>query len=253
MDQISYLNFCVLRSQLSRHLILSMKSMEYSLGRGLHMTTPRAPGWYEDPADPGAERLWNSQGPTSSRRRKVAPAALPQQVLQPYAFPAPAYPQPPSAGLYPNAPCQGKSWKPVWVFLAVAAFAVALMVIAFVLAISVVWTLAVLLLLVGIVGAVISAIVIGAGHRVPVQPAASQHGGPVATNPSNVLSIMGIVCGGIAFLFLPPLFGIAGLILGGIGMSNKERLAPWALGVSGAGLIAGLIIGYLLWRGMYGF
>lgn len=100
-------------------------------------------------------------------------------------------------------------------------------------------------------------------QRSPAQPAAPQYpqypaappqyGTPYAPgqdvpNESNTLSIIGIVCGAIAFLFCPPLFGLAGLILGGIALSKKERLAPWALGVSGAGLVLGMVIGALLLR-----
>lgn len=71
-------------------------------------------------------------------------------------------------------------------------------------------------------------------------------------NPSNTLSIIGIVCGAIAFLFCPPLFGIAGLILGGVAMGKKERLAKWALIVSGLGLVVGIIIGIALNASLYG-
>ncbi len=69
--------------------------------------------------------------------------------------------------------------------------------------------------------------------------------GPPPTQ-SNTLSIIGIVCGVISLLFCPILFGPAGLILGGVGMSRKERLAPWALGVSAVGLVGGLVLGFLV-------
>lgn len=101
-------------------------------------------------------------------------------------------------------------------------------------------------------------------HRAPAQqpqvpppyPAYPQApvGGPYASGPyapppseSNTLSIIGIICGSVAFLLVPPLFGIAGLILGGVGKSRNERLAPWALGVSAAGLVIGMILGALVW------
>ncbi len=89
-------------------------------------------------------------------------------------------------------------------------------------------------------------------HRSPVAGAAgptpyAPHGMYAAqANPANTLSILGIVFGGLAFLFFPVIFGPAGLILGAVGMTKNEKLAPVALAVSGAGLVVGTIIGALL-------
>lgn len=55
--------------------------------------------------------------------------------------------------------------------------------------------------------------------------------------------MIGIVCGGVAFILLPVVFGPAGLILGAIAYTRKERLAPIALAVAGTGFIAGMVIG----------
>ncbi|MGH3444969.1 MAG: DUF2510 domain-containing protein [Nocardioidaceae bacterium] len=67
-----------------------------------------------------------------------------------------------------------------------------------------------------------------------------------AQSTSNTLSIIGIVCGAVAFLFCPILFGPAGLVLGGIGKSKGERLSTVALVVSGLGLVVGIILGVLV-------
>lgn len=75
---------------------------------------------------------------------------------------------------------------------------------------------------------------------------------PQGPNSSNTLSIVGIVLGCIAFIFCPPGFGIAGIICGAVAKSKNERLANTALGVSIAGLVVGLILGFLLFKGMYG-
>ncbi|MFP8884163.1 hypothetical protein [Streptomyces barkulensis] len=71
-------------------------------------------------------------------------------------------------------------------------------------------------------------------------------------NPSNTLSIVGIVLGCVAFLFCPPLFGIAGIICGAIATSKGERLGKTALGVSIAGLVVGMILGFVVFQGMQG-
>jgi uncharacterized protein YacL len=73
---------------------------------------------------------------------------------------------------------------------------------------------------------------------------------PVST--SNTLSIIGIVCGAIAFLFLPIILGPAGLILGAVARSRNERLANVALIVSALGLVVGLILGYLVFKSTRG-
>jgi hypothetical protein len=71
-------------------------------------------------------------------------------------------------------------------------------------------------------------------------------------DPGNGLSIAGIICGAIAFLFFPILLGPAGLILGGIGLSRRESKAPIAMVVSGCGLVVGMILGVIVSRATYG-
>lgn len=68
--------------------------------------------------------------------------------------------------------------------------------------------------------------------------------------PSNTLSIIGIVCGAIAFLFCPFILGIAGLVLGGVAKSKNEPLANVALIVSGLGLVGGIIISVVVLNSM---
>ncbi|WP_229375820.1 hypothetical protein [Streptomyces spirodelae] len=85
----------------------------------------------------------------------------------------------------------------------------------------------------------------------PYQPGPYQPGPPPA-NDSNTLSIVGIVLGAVAFIFCPPGFGIAGMICGFVAKSKQERLAPVAIGVSIAGLVVGMVLGLVVFRGMYG-
>jgi hypothetical protein len=73
---------------------------------------------------------------------------------------------------------------------------------------------------------------------------------PMPTSPGNTFSIIGLICGGIAFLFFPIIFGPAGLILGGIGMSRGEKLAVRAMVVSGAGFVLGMALGFLVFASL---
>jgi len=81
----------------------------------------------------------------------------------------------------------------------------------------------------------------------PVPPANVVLSAQAGTSEANLLSIIGIICGVVAFLFFPILFGPAGLTLGGIAISKREPLGWVALGVSAAGLVIGMILGVLAW------
>jgi hypothetical protein len=74
------------------------------------------------------------------------------------------------------------------------------------------------------------------------------HGAPA--NTSNTFSIMGIVFGAVAVLFLPIIFGPVGIVMGAIGMSKKERLGVVGLVVSIVGTILGFILGALVFTAM---
>jgi hypothetical protein len=62
-------------------------------------------------------------------------------------------------------------------------------------------------------------------------------------NAGNVLSIIAMVCGGIALLFCPILLGPAGIALGIIGKRRGESLATVAIAVAAVGMVVGFIIG----------
>jgi len=84
-------------------------------------------------------------------------------------------------------------------------------------------------------------------------PAYGGYNDPSTASPGNTLSIIGIVCGVLALLVCPPLFGIAGIVLGAIGLSRKESLGWWAIGASVAGLVLGLVLSVLVIGAMDGF
>lgn len=77
-------------------------------------------------------------------------------------------------------------------------------------------------------------------------PPAPVFSAPRPTSPGSTLSTIGIICGAIAFLFVPIVFGPAGLILGAVAKSKGEDKAVIAMIVSGAGLVGGMIIGALV-------
>lgn len=62
----------------------------------------------------------------------------------------------------------------------------------------------------------------------------------------NALSIAGIILGAIAVLFLPIIFGPAGIICAAVGRSKKQPLANIALAISIGGTILGVIFGVLV-------
>jgi hypothetical protein len=72
---------------------------------------------------------------------------------------------------------------------------------------------------------------------------------PVAAPSSrNTFSIWGIVLGCIGLLFLPPLFGLAGVVCSIVAISRGERLGRAALVVAIVGLVGGLVIDVVVLR-----
>lgn len=70
------------------------------------------------------------------------------------------------------------------------------------------------------------------------------------TSTSNLFSILAIVFGAVAVLFLPIVFGIAAIVLAGIAISKKERLAKVAMAVAIVGTVAGFILGAIVYSSM---
>ena len=71
---------------------------------------------------------------------------------------------------------------------------------------------------------------------------------PPAQNPaSNGLSIAAIVCGAVAFLLLPVVFGPIAIITGAVAWVRGERLGPVGVAVGVCGLIIGMFLGAVIW------
>ncbi len=73
-------------------------------------------------------------------------------------------------------------------------------------------------------------------------------GGQPQQNASNLFSILAIVLGGLAVIFLPIALGPAAIVLAIIGRTKGERLSTIALVVAIVGTIVGLVLSYLLFR-----
>jgi hypothetical protein len=71
------------------------------------------------------------------------------------------------------------------------------------------------------------------------------------SKPSSTFSTLGLIFGGVAFLFIPVLFGVAGIIFSAVAKSKSEPNANLALGVSIGGTVGGMIIGALLTSSFY--
>jgi hypothetical protein len=69
---------------------------------------------------------------------------------------------------------------------------------------------------------------------------------------SNTFSILAIILGGLALLVLPIVFGPAAIILGVIGITKKEKLAPIGLTVGILGMVVGMFIGALIGMAVLG-
>ena len=84
----------------------------------------------------------------------------------------------------------------------------------------------------------------------PMPGAMPQYFAPSPSTAGNGFSTAGIILGVIAFLFIPIIFGPAGIILGAIGMSKGESKGGVAIAVSAAGLVLGMLLGVLVFASL---
>lgn len=63
---------------------------------------------------------------------------------------------------------------------------------------------------------------------------------------TQVLSIVGFACAAVAVVFLPPLFGLAGIVLGIVGHTRGEPLGKWAAIAGVVGMIIGMLLSFLV-------
>jgi hypothetical protein len=72
------------------------------------------------------------------------------------------------------------------------------------------------------------------------------------SNPGRVFTIIGLVFGLLAILFLPILFGPAGIVLGFVGYAKGDR--PFGL-IVGIGsiitMIGGMVLAAVAWNSMH--
>lgn len=92
---------------------------------------------------------------------------------------------------------------------------------------------------------------IGPSSPPPAPPSPSARLDPtIPSTSSNTLSTIGIALGAISFFVLPLFLGAAGIVLGVVGRSRGETRAKTAIWVSAVGLVAGMILGAVMWGSM---
>jgi hypothetical protein len=66
-----------------------------------------------------------------------------------------------------------------------------------------------------------------------------------------VCSILSCVFGGIAFLCFPPFFGLAGLVLGivGVCLGRDRGIGVVGIVLSVVGTVVGMALGFIVWMG----
>ena len=73
---------------------------------------------------------------------------------------------------------------------------------------------------------------------------------PASTaNNKQGFAIAGLVCGIVAFLFLPPIFGVLGIVFGAMSWKAGNKLGIAATIVSIVGLIVGMVLGAAVMMG----
>jgi hypothetical protein len=71
-------------------------------------------------------------------------------------------------------------------------------------------------------------------------------GGPARRQGPQIFSILAIVCGVVAILILPIIFGPIGIILAVVANRRGEPLWKIALGVALGGMVLGFILGAIV-------
>ncbi|MEV4396811.1 hypothetical protein [Nonomuraea sp. NPDC049607] len=73
---------------------------------------------------------------------------------------------------------------------------------------------------------------------------------PQPRQGAQILSIIGFVSAAVAVLFIPILFGLAGIVLGIVGHTRGEPLGKWAAIAAAACMIVGMVLGALATRAL---
>ncbi|MEU1725122.1 hypothetical protein ACNF49_23990 [Actinomadura sp. ATCC 39365] len=82
------------------------------------------------------------------------------------------------------------------------------------------------------------------------RPQPPPYGGPPQRQGAQVLSIIGFVSAAVAILFIPILFGLAGIVLGIVGHTRGESLGRWAAIAAAACMVVGMVLGALATRAL---
>jgi formate hydrogenlyase subunit 3/multisubunit Na+/H+ antiporter MnhD subunit len=67
------------------------------------------------------------------------------------------------------------------------------------------------------------------------------------TSNARIYSVIAFVCGALAFVVVPPLFGVASLSFAFVAQQKHDPLAKYAAILGVVGLIAGIALGMTVW------
>jgi hypothetical protein len=81
----------------------------------------------------------------------------------------------------------------------------------------------------------------------------ASYSAPSPAKASNSLSTAAIILGVVGLLFLPIVFGTAGLVLGIVAKSKNEPKANVAITVGAISLVGGMILGAIVGAATFGF
>ncbi|GAA0935354.1 hypothetical protein [Nonomuraea longicatena] len=81
-------------------------------------------------------------------------------------------------------------------------------------------------------------------------PYQQPYGQPKPSSGTQLFSIFGFVCAGLALLILPIVFGPIGIVLGIVGHTRGEQLGKWAAVTAGVLMVVGMLLGYLVFAGL---
>ena len=71
---------------------------------------------------------------------------------------------------------------------------------------------------------------------------------PPPTSRGRGFTVASFVLAGLALVAFPIILGLVGIALGGVGMSKGDPLGKWAMGASGAAMVVGMVLAFVVFQ-----